>query len=387
MECSCCANCNGDDVTIGINGPEGGADGAEGRVAQINELVLTFSPDVSTLGSPQNLALNWILYEDNRNLSINDVTLLQRYAVGVIYYALGGANWPIGSSWITENSECKYPGISCNGLGVVTTIAMVENGLEGTLPPELSLLDELEFIDFSDNKISGAIPPQLAALDSLESLLLQNNNLEASVPAQVCELREGELKEFKTDCDGADPKVLCGCCTNCDGITMGEKGEDDRPKLDYLALFGRRGKRVAEVLEAVSEDIYTPDTTRAEAVEWILKEDPMSLEHDDDGVVQRWVMTLLYFQFGGSNWVYTDYLNGDSECEWDQVSCDDDGQVTAITLSKYRKVFVSQLDAERNLPVDYFLCSEWRFDGSGSIRAWGLGQTEDLRLTRKFHRR
>lgn len=352
VQCDCCANCDGEPVTLSGNDdattPEDDATTpAEGRIAEINQLIQKVSPSSSSPGSPQNASLNWILYGDDKKVGISDDTLIQRYALGVAYHALGGDDWSSASSWLTAESECRYPGVACNEEGVVTTIAMVGNGLKGTLPPELGLLDEIEFLDLSDNEIGGEIPSALAELDSLESLLLQNNNLEGGVPGKVCGLRETGLKEFKTDCGGAEPKVFCGCCTNCDSIVMEEKADDggisedsQSSKLDYSALFGSRGKLVAQVIAEVSEEIYIPDTTRAEAMEWILKEDPMSLEHDDEGLVQRWVMALLYFQFGGANWIYTNYLNSDNECDWDQVTCDDDGQVTEIALSMYKHVHV-----------------------------------------------
>ena len=331
VKCPCCDNCEGDfdesSVLSDDNG-ESSPSPVKGRVAEINQLLGEVSPDLGQAGSPQNLALNWILYGDGRKVEAADDTIFQRYVVAVFFYALGGEEWSFTSSaWLSEESECTYPGIACNEFGFISTIAMVDSGLKGVLPPELGLLDDLEFLDLADNEINGVIPVQLSELDNLESILLQDNNLSGSVPGLVCQLREGDLLEFKTDCGGPNPSVKCGCCTNCEP-------SDVAPKLDYMALFGRRGDQVAQILSTVSSDIYIQDSTRFDATEWILKEDPMALEHDDDGLIQRWIMALLYFQFGGANWIYTNYLNGDSECTWDQVVCNNAGEVVEIRLSK-----------------------------------------------------
>ena len=340
VACDCCADCNGNNITVGINGPVLEGNGT-GRVSQIESLIRGLSPAVVTAGSPQSLALNWILYGDSRKLSVLDDTLVQRYALAVIYYSLGGAGWPFASSWLTDSGECRYPGVACNEFGFVTTIAMVGSNLKGTLPQEIGLLDELAFLDLSDNKINGVIPVQLAELDSLQSLLLQNNALVGNIPSQICQLREAELKEFKTDCTGSNPSMSCDCCTNCDGVAASEERSsgtgqsmNDVPKLDYLALFGRRGQLVAGVLQEVSEDVYVPDSVQADTTEWILKIDPMGLDHGDARLVQRWILALLYFQFDGSNWAYKNYLNGNDECEWDQIKCNDNGEVIEITLGK-----------------------------------------------------
>ena len=52
-----------------------------------------------------------------------------------------------------------------------------DSGMEGVLPPEISLLSELTKIDFSDNEIVGSIPlswtglTQLGKLNKAASLL------------------------------------------------------------------------------------------------------------------------------------------------------------------------------------------------------------------------
>ena len=93
-------------------------------------------------GSPQNLALNWIIEEDAARLCPLDENLIQRYSLAVFYYSTEGDDWfqcsapgnlddpadieaaneecmitATGSSssdaWLTPSSECSWGGLSC----------------------------------------------------------------------------------------------------------------------------------------------------------------------------------------------------------------------------------------------------------------------------------
>ena len=401
VSCSCCANCHAGatDSTGTVNTA---AAPTQSRISTINKLIGSVSPDISKPGSPQNTALNWILYGDDQKLTVNDTTIIQRFVLAVFYYSLGGDSWATTSSWLTPKSECDFSGIVCNEYGVVTTIAMgkfsmqrgrqqhkhtphsyiclfssgqhnntVNSGLQGTLPPEMGLLDDIEVLELSNNQISGVIPVQLSELDSLQSLFLHDNQFVGAVSSPICELRRSTLREFKTDCDGANPLVSCACCTNCEpgmstdftttaktkapisgkdtsstsSSSSSSKGVPSSTaaistgasihtmRIDYEKQFGSRGKKIAEVLEGVSPDeIYKTGSFRAAAAEWIIKEDKMAISYNDPGLPQRWILALLYFALDGANWTHQDWLTPDSECSWYSVVCNSEGRVTSINL-------------------------------------------------------
>lgn len=185
----------------------------------------------------------------------------------------------------------------------------------------------------------GLVPFELGALKSLKKLNLSGNFIEGEAPDEFC-LEEDATSDYALESiifDCMDPPLVdCDCCAPCDGDDSSGSTTSGNPQIiDYLAVFGRRGQRIAEVLEVVTEGIYARGSNRAAAAEWIIKEDAMDMEHSDPLLLQRFVLALLHFQLDGSNWVYDKYLTKESECEWDGITCNDDNQVTDIVLCEF----------------------------------------------------
>lgn len=357
ISCSCCDNCKGLQASPVISPTSGSLPpSTKGEVKTREEAITDLIQEVSAddaikSGTPQNKALNWILFGDDQHASIHDTNLMQRYVLAVLYYSLGGEKWLFSSSWLLgKSSECDYPGVACNGNGVVIEISLVASGLSGSIPKEIGVLDDLTFLDLSNNKIGGVIPIQLANLEELESLLLHDNEIKGVVPLLICNLRESDLKDLKVDCDSDIPKVTCDCCSNCEirstdaGGTdeIGEKEsssptstptpETTHARVDYAAKYGNRGDHISSILHEYAEEIFWADTPWFFATEWIIATDTLELESSDRNLVQRWVLAVLYFQLNGENWSYTNFLHGIDECQWDQIVCDSEGDITGITL-------------------------------------------------------
>lgn len=68
------------------------------------------------------------------------------------------------------------------------TLKMSNNHLTGSLPPSLSLLVLLTALEIDSNQITGSIPPQLSTLVLLCQLQLGHNNLDGSLPASLSTL-------------------------------------------------------------------------------------------------------------------------------------------------------------------------------------------------------
>ncbi|XP_051148687.1 receptor protein kinase TMK1-like [Andrographis paniculata] len=78
-----------------------------------------------------------------------------------------------------DPDPCKWKHIQCNG-GRVTRIQIGEQNLEGSLPPGINTLTELQVFEVFRNNLTGALPT-FSGLKSLQSLLLNDNNF-ASIP-------------------------------------------------------------------------------------------------------------------------------------------------------------------------------------------------------------
>ncbi|XP_021726834.1 LRR receptor-like serine/threonine-protein kinase FLS2 [Chenopodium quinoa] len=72
-----------------------------------------------------------------------------------------------------------------NSLGLVKSIDISSNMLEGQIPSGISLLTGLFSLDFSKNNLSGSIPPKIGELTSLEMLDLSNNRLSGKIPVSL----------------------------------------------------------------------------------------------------------------------------------------------------------------------------------------------------------
>ena len=65
----------------------------------------------------------------------------------------------------------------------VDGLRMSGNNLQGTLPWELALLTNLEFVDFNSNQLFGTIPSRMNELTRLGTFWAENNYLTGPVPS------------------------------------------------------------------------------------------------------------------------------------------------------------------------------------------------------------
>ena len=115
-------------------------------------------------------------------------TLLQRYVLAVLYFATDGYSWLW--QYMSTDHVCAWnlginrTGVFCLGDGVtVDGIRMVGNNLQGTLPWELALLTNLEFVDVDSNQLFGTIPSRINELTRLETFRAESNYLTGPLPS------------------------------------------------------------------------------------------------------------------------------------------------------------------------------------------------------------
>ena len=96
-------------------------------------------------------------------------------ALAALYNATDGANWTTNTNWNSEQPLGGWHGVTTNGDGRVTALALNDNGLDGTLPAALGDLTALEQLDLGANDLSGALSEEIADLTSLTSLLLNES--------------------------------------------------------------------------------------------------------------------------------------------------------------------------------------------------------------------
>jgi hypothetical protein len=156
--------------------------------------------------SPQSQALAW-LQDDPITLTPGRLTqtVLERYALAVLYYTTSGP-----SSWIDYhlnsesactwndksgvygvycsdvciwNNETSEDAITCSSVGgTVDFLILSRNNLVGTIPWEVVLLTNLIFIDFDINSLTGSIPTRINELTALDTFWAIKNGLTGPLP-------------------------------------------------------------------------------------------------------------------------------------------------------------------------------------------------------------
>ncbi len=99
------------------------------------------------------------------------------------YQATNGANWTNIGNWLSDQPLGEWHGVTVNGQGQVTHLALRDNGLSGTLPAALGKLEALQVISLDRNSISGSLPAELGNLSNLTRLALNRNSLTGSIPS------------------------------------------------------------------------------------------------------------------------------------------------------------------------------------------------------------
>ena len=111
-------------------------------------------------------------------------------ALVALFTSTNGANWLDKNGWLVTNTPCSWHGVTCAG-GHVTRLELWRNRLDGTIPAELSNLDDLAFLTLSGNNpqyggnLRGGIPAELGSLSSLLILYLYDNELVGAIPSTL----------------------------------------------------------------------------------------------------------------------------------------------------------------------------------------------------------
>ena len=95
------------------------------------------------------------------------------------------------------------------GVADVRRIDLDYNTLSGGIPRELGNLPDLELLYLTDNQLTGSIPPEMGNLRNLKTLYLSDNNLTGALPSELGRLRRlTQLTIEDNSLTGAIPPVL-----------------------------------------------------------------------------------------------------------------------------------------------------------------------------------
>ena len=161
----------------------------------------------------------------------------ERAALIALYNSTDGDHWRNNNGWKTPplaadgfalpGTERNWCGVFLTG-GTVTGIGFYEadgedydNRLDGTLPPELGNLPNLQNLSIHWTEISGSIPPELGKLFNLKGLDLSGNSLNGSIPSTLGNLFNLQTLHLENNqLNGAIPSAL-GNLSNLQTLQLG----------------------------------------------------------------------------------------------------------------------------------------------------------------------
>jgi len=152
---------------------------------------------MNDLSTPQGRAFLWIQNHPNLN-SLPDWRKRQLFAMVTFFHAFDGYNnWPLGQqlNWLNYDvNECEWNSIQtspCTFEGELEFLGLLNiPDLQGSMPPEVALLTNLEELSIEDCNVVGnastMLPlPILESLTNLRRLDLEGNVLTGSLPTEL----------------------------------------------------------------------------------------------------------------------------------------------------------------------------------------------------------
>ena len=102
--------------------------------------------------SPQYASYQWLVNDPLLAL-YDEARRLQRYAMGTIYFSMGGNSWIDNDDWLSLKHECDWFSRVRRGLcgppgdRRMRRLVLYYNNLQGTIPNEIDLLTDLREIN------------------------------------------------------------------------------------------------------------------------------------------------------------------------------------------------------------------------------------------------
>ncbi len=112
----------------------------------------------------------------------------ERAALEALYERTGGERWINSTNWLSDKPFDEWYGVYQDRDGRVIGIELSDNGLTGTIPPEVGQFTELRSLGLGANGLRGGIPSEIGGLDNLETLNLVLNGLTGEIPAELSNL-------------------------------------------------------------------------------------------------------------------------------------------------------------------------------------------------------
>ena len=166
-------------------------------------------------------------------------------------------------------------------LSSLTHLWLFENRLTGTIPPELSKLPALRILWLDSNRLTGSIPPELGRMPVLEYMGLSSNSLSGALPPEIGELGNVELLSLGENAGlaGLLPRTLMA--------------------MESLSNLGIEGTGLCPHRDSAFEA-------------WLATLASVYAEECDARDIERLALSAVHAATGGDRWTNGNGWNGDS---------------------------------------------------------------------------
>jgi Leucine-rich repeat (LRR) protein len=141
--------------------------------------------------SPQ--AKGWAWVQDHPDIQdMPEWRQLQLMALSTFYFATQGESWgPSLSGWLNYSlNECFWSNVQnvqCYGARYIY-LGLFNTSLDGTIPAEISLLTNLEHLNFEGNHLKSYIPTEIGLLTALNLFFASATYLTGTIPTELGQL-------------------------------------------------------------------------------------------------------------------------------------------------------------------------------------------------------
>lgn len=152
--------------------------------------------------------------------TVTDVPRIECEALVALYQSTNGAGWLDSTNWLQSTTVGDWEGIYLDN-GSVSSIVLINNNLDGTLPDAIGTLANLYNLYLNGNNLRGKIPASMGQLKNLVWLGMFSNQFSESIPPEMGDLLNlAHLNLSNNALSGSIPSSL-GKLRNLETINFG----------------------------------------------------------------------------------------------------------------------------------------------------------------------
>ncbi len=334
-----------------------------------NHIGGTIPASLGNLSNLKNLTLGSNNFSGEIPASLGNLSNLTY--ISVIYNSLSGAiPTSLGNLPNLLVLDLNYNSLngpipaSFSNLSELQVLSLSHNLFNGAIPTSLGSLLKLQIIDLSYNQFTGTIPASLGSLPKLTTLHLQSNQLSGCFPA---ELRSLCGKSVLTSLNAGLPgggnfNNFCstgtGSCSppSSSSLTLTQPTYNCATGAFTFNTNGGNGTPITYFAPGITGPTTNPNHFVDRELRQAADAKPLSLSATQSGVTATYVFDLratcpigtnppvqtnpdrailveLYNSTNGPGWTNkTNWLQGDSPCNWFGVTCDGSGRVIKLSM-------------------------------------------------------